>query len=185
MKSQACLCLYPASISAPKCYTINEKEHLKLFTDSLLRSLPSRMSYSPAERLWSLVFCTILVLLHVIGGVCTKLRLALSLRPQGSYIDKSFFAKWRLCCFLRGSHILLDHSGGHPADFAGHIAGVHSTNGLLAPFLARMLNAGKWQVQCRQGWHHVWLFQRLGFSVWQDLPSRDGWWLENKREVRR
>lgn len=34
----------------------------------------------------------------------------------------------------------------------------------------------------RPGWRSVWLFERLGLSVWQDLPSHDGWWLERRQE---
>lgn len=69
----------------------------------------------------------------------------------------------------------------HACWHAGHVARIHSINVLLAPFLTSWM-PGSDRCKCRTGWRSILLFEWLGLSVWQDLPSHDGWWLENRKE---
>lgn len=63
---------------------------------------------------------------------------------------------------------------------AGHGAHVHPRHAFGS--LLQDLNARKWQVWVWTRLVSVWLLRQLGLSVWQDLPSSDGWWLENREE---
>lgn len=63
---------------------------------------------------------------------------------------------------------------------AGHVAHIHSINVLLASFLTSWM-LGSDRCTGRPSWRSVWLFGRLGLSIWQDLPSHDGWWLEHRK----
>lgn len=118
--------------------------------------------------------------------VWTKLWFALGLKQQAFYIDESFYGEWGwggLWIFFRGSSILPGpRLGPHCACWhAGHVARIRSINVLLAPFLASWM-LGSDRCRGRPGWRSVWLLERLGLPIWQDLPSHDGWWLEHRKE---
>lgn len=156
-------------------------------TNSLC-SLYSRMSYGPAERLKSqcFVLCLFCYMWHI-GSVrvWTKLWFTIGLKQQAFHIGWSFFGEWvwgRLNFFRSSSILQGQRLRPHCACWqAGHIAHIHSINVLLAPFLTSWM-LGSDRCMGRQGWRNVWLFERLGLFVWQDLPSHDRWRLEHKKE---
>lgn len=76
------------------------------------------------------------------ASIGTKLRLALSLKLQGFLHWSVLLCKGeavRVATLFRSSHILLDPQWRPPCWQAGHLARIHSTNALLAPFLARLM----------------------------------------------